>query len=109
MTTLFTQNKNDYTVYLPDNVPLEVVKVEGGSFMMGSEEHDREKPVHEVNVSDFHIGKYPVTIHQQKNVCLEIRDRRIKTKRKTNFKQVSFSFLTQTPVRMLRKGTLMIS
>lgn len=40
----------------------EMVFVEGGRFLMGSEENDREKPIHEVTVSDFHIGKYPVTL-----------------------------------------------
>lgn len=44
----------------------DMVFVQGGSFMMGSEEADEEasedeKPRHEVRLSDFHIGKYPVT------------------------------------------------
>lgn len=32
--------------------------------MMGNEEFDSAKPVHEVSLSDFHIGKYPVTVRQ---------------------------------------------
>ncbi|MGB1241837.1 MAG: formylglycine-generating enzyme family protein [Chitinophagales bacterium] len=41
---------------------LELIKVEGGTFEMGSnEEHDFEKPVHSVSVPTFYIGKYPVT------------------------------------------------
>jgi len=44
--------------WLPDNM----VFVEGGSFMMGSNDgDDNEKPVHPVTVSTFWIGKYEVT------------------------------------------------
>jgi formylglycine-generating enzyme required for sulfatase activity len=28
---------------------------------MGSNDYDREKPPHPVNISDFYIGKYPIT------------------------------------------------
>jgi len=43
--------------------PLEMVFVEGGSFMMGNDdsEYDDEKPAHEVKLSDFYLGKYPVS------------------------------------------------
>ena len=44
--------------WTPDNM----VYVEGGSFMMGSNDgDDEEKPVHKVTVSSFWIGKYEVT------------------------------------------------
>ena len=49
---------------LGGGVSLEMVLVEGGSFMMGGQDEEamkREQPVHEVQVSDFWIGKYPVT------------------------------------------------
>ena len=42
----------------------EMILVEGGSFLMGNEHEDaeeRELPVHEVKVSSFFLGKYPVT------------------------------------------------
>ena len=40
----------------------EMVLVEGGSFMMGSEDGDSdEKPIHRVTLSSFLIGKVPVT------------------------------------------------
>jgi formylglycine-generating enzyme required for sulfatase activity len=44
----------------------DMVFVQGGSFMMGAEDADAEafdceKPQHEVHLSDYHIGKYPVT------------------------------------------------
>ncbi len=49
---------------------LEMVYVEGGTFRMGGTEaaYDDEKPVHEVTLNGFHIGKYEVTQAQWKNV-----------------------------------------
>jgi len=45
-----------------DLTPPGMVLVEGGSFMMGSNDgFDLEKPVHQVTVSSFYIGKYEVT------------------------------------------------
>ncbi|MEM6261916.1 MAG: formylglycine-generating enzyme family protein [Bacteroidota bacterium] len=41
-----------------------MIKVEGGSFQMGSDDQEafpRERPVHPVSVSDFYLGQYPVT------------------------------------------------
>ena len=35
--------------------------VEGGTFMMGSEENDNEKPVHEVTLSAYYMGETEVT------------------------------------------------
>ncbi|MEZ4772293.1 MAG: SUMF1/EgtB/PvdO family nonheme iron enzyme [Bacteroidia bacterium] len=40
---------------------LEMIEVQGGSFMMGGDEYDREKPIHKVTLDSFLIGKYPVT------------------------------------------------
>jgi sulfatase modifying factor 1 len=39
----------------------EMVFVKGGTFQMGSNEIDDAKPIHSVTLSDFEIGKYPVT------------------------------------------------
>jgi len=48
--------------YLPD-----MVFVKGGTFMMGSNEGDKdETPVHEVKVIDFYMGKTEVTVAQFK-------------------------------------------
>jgi formylglycine-generating enzyme required for sulfatase activity len=42
-----------------------MVWVEGGTFMMGSNEgQEDEKPVHEVNLKGFYMGKYEVTQEQ---------------------------------------------
>ena len=47
----------------------DVVRVPGGSFLMGSSDEDQfpsddEKPQHEVNVPTFYIARFPVTIAQ---------------------------------------------
>ena len=52
---VFSQDK-------PSSPPVGFVLVEGGSFMMGSEEGESsEQPVHKVTLSPFYIGKYEVT------------------------------------------------
>lgn len=44
------------------NIPnYEVVKVEGGTFLMGSNSYENTQPVHSVTLDDFYIGKYEVT------------------------------------------------
>jgi formylglycine-generating enzyme required for sulfatase activity len=49
-----------------------MVRVRGGTFMMGctgeqgSDCQESEKPVHQVTVSDFYIGKYEVTVNEFK-------------------------------------------
>ena len=40
---------------------LEMVFVKGGTFKMGSSREKDKLPLHEVNLSDFYIGKYEVT------------------------------------------------
>jgi formylglycine-generating enzyme required for sulfatase activity len=49
-----------------NGLPFDMLPVHGGTFMMGSPDGDEdarndEKPEHLVRVSDFYIGKYPVT------------------------------------------------
>ncbi|MBK4729956.1 formylglycine-generating enzyme family protein [Oxynema sp. CENA135] len=53
-------------------VPLEMVAIPGGKFMMGSpdgEGYDRETPQHEVTVPPFFMGKYPVTQAQWRAIA----------------------------------------
>lgn len=50
-------------VLLPGNVPLELVQVPAGSFIMGSDAFYKE-PAHQVYLDEFWIGKYPVTQEQ---------------------------------------------
>ena len=45
---------------------LGLVKVPAGSFTMGSEEYDNEKPVHEVYLPTYYISKGPVTVEEFK-------------------------------------------
>lgn len=56
-------------VYTPPSAQHDMVYVEGGSFMMGSNGYyDDETPVHKVTVSSFWIGKYEVTQAEWKEV-----------------------------------------
>ncbi|REJ45035.1 MAG: serine/threonine-protein kinase pkn1 [Microcystis flos-aquae TF09] len=50
------------------NFNLEMVDIAAGKFNMGSNEHENEKPIHEVIVPAFQIGKYPVTQAQYQAV-----------------------------------------
>jgi formylglycine-generating enzyme required for sulfatase activity len=71
------QNPADnFTEMLPGDLPLEMVAIPAGEFMMGSDgyddlkhdyylqylpDHDAASPMHKVKVSAFHMGKYPIT------------------------------------------------
>ncbi|MEM8485582.1 MAG: SUMF1/EgtB/PvdO family nonheme iron enzyme [Bacteroidota bacterium] len=45
-----------------NSIGMEFVRIEPGTFMMGSNEYDSEKPVHQVTISKgFYLGKYPIT------------------------------------------------
>ncbi|NET52521.1 MAG: formylglycine-generating enzyme family protein, partial [Merismopedia sp. SIO2A8] len=57
---------------LPNDVPLDMVYIPGGKFMMGSPEkegYDNEKPQHLVSISPFLMGKYPITQAQWKAIA----------------------------------------
>jgi formylglycine-generating enzyme required for sulfatase activity len=57
---------------LGDGITLEMAKIPGGTFMMGSPEgegDDNEKPQHEVTVQPFFMGKYQITQAQWKVVA----------------------------------------
>ena len=45
-----------------------MISLRGGSFAMGSNEDVSEKPVHQVTVKPFAIGKFPVSV-QEWNAC----------------------------------------
>ncbi len=49
-----------------DGVTFELVRIPGGTFLMGSDDGDRdERPVHEVGIADdFYMGKTEVTVRQ---------------------------------------------
>ncbi len=59
-------------------VPVEMIKVDKGSFMMGSDDlSPNEKPVHKVNITKpFLIGKYEVTFEQYDAFCKDTKHRK---------------------------------
>ncbi|WP_434683765.1 SUMF1/EgtB/PvdO family nonheme iron enzyme [Pseudanabaena minima] len=69
-------SEDSLTLDLGNGVTLELVKVPAGKFMMGSDEYASEKPIHEVQLQEFVIGKYAVTNAQWQSV--------MKTKGSTN-------------------------
>lgn len=54
---------------LPSHLIPDIVFVEGGMFWMGSEDREGEKPVHQVTLDSFRIGKYPVTFEEYNAFC----------------------------------------
>ena len=51
-----------------DAVEPEMVTVQGGRFAMGGNEHNNEKPIHNVTLSGFKIAKYETTQAQWQQV-----------------------------------------
>jgi len=49
---------------------IDLVLIEGGSFTMGNTNGEEdEKPAHEVQLSNFYISKYEITVKQYKEYC----------------------------------------
>ncbi len=65
---LVSKPSNLFTEDLGNGVKIEMIKLPGGEFTMGSNEYDDEKPPHQVKLSPFAIGKYEVTQRQWKVV-----------------------------------------
>lgn len=69
-TLLIAQDFNNYTQDLKEeSIKIDMVAVEGGTFLMGAKNDDTtrsydEKPSHEVKVDDFWMGKYEITWEQ---------------------------------------------
>lgn len=61
--SLYTQQNLENEMKLTDDLSLELVSVPAGSFMMGDADSkwSDERPVHEVTLDAFAIGKYPIT------------------------------------------------
>lgn len=69
----------------------EMIRVEGGTFWMGDDEGDSsEKPVHQVRLSDYYIGKYPVT-QAQWEMVMRSHPRRFKRCDQCAVAQVSWN------------------
>ncbi len=58
-----------FVEHLSDEVGIEMMRIPGGTFEMGSLDNDSEKPVHTVMVPEFCMGKYPVTQAQWRYVA----------------------------------------
>ncbi len=60
---LLTNNKTpDYIIETVNGVSFKMIKIEGGSFNMGSNDgYDNEKPIHRVNVPTFYMAETLVT------------------------------------------------
>ncbi|MEB3160485.1 MAG: protein kinase, partial [Synechocystis sp.] len=61
---ILSKNVKSFTEILPGDVPLEMIGIPAGEFMMGSPDSDpdakpNEKPAHLVTLKSFAIGKYP--------------------------------------------------
>jgi len=53
---------------LGGGVPLEMITIPGGTFEMGSNDIKSEKPIHQVNIKPFYLGKYTITQEQYQAV-----------------------------------------
>lgn len=62
------EKSNELILNLPNGVKLELVDIPAGSFSMGSDEREAEKPIHKVNLKAFKIGKYAITQKQYQSV-----------------------------------------
>ena len=69
-----THTASYFTETLRDKVDLEMVAIPGGTFTMGSPEKEKdsyrsERPQHDVTISPFFMGKYPITQAQWKAIA----------------------------------------
>ena len=60
-----------YGTPMPMRPDYEMIRVDGGSFTMGDENHSTERPTHKVTIDAFEIGKYPVTFALFDRYCEE--------------------------------------
>ncbi len=50
-------------VRIQNSLSFDMIKIEAGSFQMGSNDYDDEKPIHKVTIKNaFELGKYAVTV-----------------------------------------------
>ncbi len=62
------KSSQELTLDLGQGIILELLRIPAGKFMMGSNERDNEKPIHEVTIQPFYLGKYPITQEQYQAV-----------------------------------------
>jgi len=78
------------TETLPGGIKLELIKIPAGSFIMGANEDDNEKPPHKVTLKEFYLGKYPVT-QEQYQAVMGNNPSRFKDNPKNPVEQVSWN------------------
>jgi len=55
--------KKPKMVRIQNSLSFDMVTIEAGSFQMGSDDYDDEKPIHKVTIKEsFELGKYPITV-----------------------------------------------
>ena len=58
---------------MKNSIGMEFVKIPSGSFMMGGDKFDGEKPVHKVTINyEFYMGKYEVTVGEWEKVMGDV-------------------------------------
>jgi formylglycine-generating enzyme required for sulfatase activity len=62
--TKMTRKAEYISEELGNGVKLEMIYISPGSFMMGSNEHESEKPSHRVSIAPFYMGRYTITQQQ---------------------------------------------
>ena len=71
-TTVELDRKRGKAQYIREDlgnaVAVDLVRIPAGKFMMGSNQHDSEKPIHEVSLQEFWMGKYAVSQKQWQTV-----------------------------------------
>ncbi len=84
------RNAKLFNLDLGNGVILEMIKIDAGSFMMGSNERDDEKQIHQVTFKEpFFMGKYQVTQAQWKAVASLAKVNRDLSPDPSNFKDNS--------------------
>ena len=57
------------SVNVGEGVELDLVSIPGGTMMMGDDRHHHdERPIHQVTIPPFYLGKYPITQAQYRSV-----------------------------------------
>jgi formylglycine-generating enzyme required for sulfatase activity/predicted Ser/Thr protein kinase len=53
---------------IQESINIEMVEIPSGTFQMGSNENDDEKPIHRVTLNGFKMSKYPITQKQWRGI-----------------------------------------
>lgn len=55
------EKASNFSEDLGNGITLDMVYIQAGSFIMGSNQNQREQPIHQVELKEFYISKYPIT------------------------------------------------